>query len=97
MTEPVSAALLVMAVGMITVFIILGLVVLSGDLLIRAVNTFVPAKPAPRPNTRQATPSPASQVHPSSTVSRQQVAAIVTAVDLLTRGKGKPERIERID
>ena len=42
MGESISTAVLLSLIGMVTVFIILGLVVLTGKTLIRIVNTFFP-------------------------------------------------------
>ena len=42
MGESISTAVLVSLIGMVTVFVILGLVVLTGKTLIRIVNTFFP-------------------------------------------------------
>jgi len=93
MNESLSQALLVMVVGMITVFIVLGLVVLTGKLLIRFVNHFLPeaAKFSPKPS--RTTP-----VIPTSTTSfnEKKLAAIVAAVDVVTKGQGRITNIEKL-
>ena len=43
MQTPLDQAILVLLVGMCSVFIILGLIVLSGQLLIRLINRYFPA------------------------------------------------------
>lgn len=94
MSPEVNTALVVLMVGMITVFIILGLVVLTGHFLIKTVNTFFPA-----PIIEIAKGSERINQSASSTkkVSKPTVAAIVTAVDLFTSGKGKVNKIEKLD
>ncbi|MEQ9231079.1 MAG: hypothetical protein RIF46_10385 [Cyclobacteriaceae bacterium] len=42
MTPEISSALTLLAIGMITVFVVLLLVVITGNILIRLVNRFVP-------------------------------------------------------
>lgn len=81
MNEALSQAVLVLAIGMITVFLILGLVVISGQTLIRIVNHFSP-EPVEVPSKKK--------------MSAKKVAAIVTAVDLMTKGRGKVEKIEKL-
>ena len=44
MDQPIGSALLIMLIGMITVFVILSIVVLSGRILIKIVNSFTPEK-----------------------------------------------------
>jgi len=95
LTEDINNALTVLGVGMITVFIILGLVVLSGHLLIKIVNRFSPpsAIKSPLMGSNNAHASiPVSKSH-----SNAKIAALVSAVDILTEGRGRIERIEKID
>ena len=80
-----AQALLVFAVGMITVFLILGLVVLSGQILIRVVNAFSTEEVQTVPEPRNV-----------GSISEQELAVIVAAVDLFTQGKGKVEHIEKL-
>lgn len=79
-------ALELLGVGMITVFIILFLVILVGNLIIRFVNKYFPGELAGKvPVNRQATePDP------------RKVAAIVSAVRIISKGKGYVTRIERL-
>lgn len=94
MTEELNTALVVLGVGMITVIIILGLVVMTGDILIRIVNRF-------SPETAIKSPLNNPDLHPPSDISAEKnnagIAAIVAAVDIITGGKGKANKIEKID
>lgn len=83
MNPELLQSLSVLAVGMITVFSILGLVVLTGQTLIRIVNRMTP-DPAP------ATPAV------KSAISKGKLTAIVATVDIVTEGKGKITKIEKI-
>jgi len=93
LTEEIKLALVVLGVGMITVFVILGLVVLTGQLLIRIVNSYFPAAAIKSPLND---PSMIPAVVEDSKNSNATLAAIVAAVDLVTGGKGKAEKIERM-
>jgi len=79
---------------MVTVFAILGLVVLSGHLLIKIVNTFFPAASIKSPLTETKLVSPTLSKPQNS---KSTIAAIIATVDLVTEGKGKVSKIERID
>ena len=61
--------------GMITIFVVLSLVVLVGNLLINLANRWAPERPTP---SRDLPPA-----------SEPQLAAIVAAVEIMTKGKGK--------
>lgn len=101
MNEDFSTALTLLAVGMITVFTILLLLVLLGNLLINIVNRYFPAaeKPAvaqrpPVPLQTSARPAetshpPPGQLHP------HVLAAILAAVSTATKGTGRVTRIEK--
>ncbi|MEM1323361.1 MAG: OadG family protein [Bacteroidota bacterium] len=95
MNEDLSQALLVLVVGMFTVFLILGLVVLTGRLLIQIVNRFAPLTVMELPKRKKR--QPASSSSTSSSLSPSTLAAIVAAVQHLTDGKGRIEQIEEID
>lgn len=85
MTEELRTAFLLMGVGMITVFIVLLCVVIVGKLLIRFVNQFVPmAEVAVDKQTG------ASEIAPST------IAAITSAVEVFTKGKGQITSINKI-
>jgi oxaloacetate decarboxylase gamma subunit len=80
-------ALELLGVGMVTVFIILALVVVLGDLIIRFVNRFMPevqkaSIPANEPVANQSNP--------------KKLAAIVSAINIVTNGKGRATKIEKI-
>ncbi|MBP5704657.1 MAG: OadG family protein [Paludibacteraceae bacterium] len=81
-------ALKLMAVGMITVFAVLGLVIAMGNALIRFVNKYVPEdeKPAPKAVASSASAAIAPDVR----------AAVELAVAKITGNKGKIEKIEKI-
>jgi len=86
-----NTAILVMFVGMTTVFVILSLVVLSGRLLIRLVNRY-----APELSVRQKTVSPL--IIPTAkeeNISPSVLAAIVAAVENVTGGRGQIKEIEK--
>ncbi len=92
MTQDLNTALLLLVVGMITVFVILLLVVASGRTIIRIVNHYskdVPSRSSPaRLRPRSSTDS--------SGISPAKVAAIVAAVQQYTNGQGKVVNIESI-
>lgn len=80
-------ALELMGVGMITVFIILSLVVIVGNLIIRFVNRFMPEEIA----------SVVTGVNNrTGDINSKKMAAIVSAVNIVTRGKGKVTKIEKM-
>lgn len=78
-----STALMLLAVGMITVFAVLFLVVLLGNLLIRIVNKF--HKEIPLVIEKEVT-----------TVGAGKLAAIVAAVEVVTGGRGKVTSIVKV-
>ena len=77
-------ALVLMGVGMLTVFLVLLSVILVGNVLIWIVNKFVP---------EEQTVANATSV---AAVTPQVSEAIAKAVAQLTAGKGKVEKIEKI-
>ncbi len=89
MSETLSTAFLVLLVGMTTVFAILSLVVLTGTVLIRFVNRFVP-------EASLSTGASGNSLNKSpQEVSPEKMAAIIAATNFLTLGKGKITKIER--
>ena len=90
MTENLHTALTVMAVGMVTVFTILSLVVLTGKLLISAVNKFAPA---PESLKKRSTKSLSKTLAGKE---KETIAALVAAVEAVTGGKGKITSIEKV-
>lgn len=87
MSENFQTALTILGVGMTTVIIVLSLVVISGNLLIKTVNRFVPVNEAPK--TRRS--GSKNKTNPAV------VAAITAAVGITTGGKGKITSIEKIN
>ncbi len=74
-------------VGMVTVFFILFLVVTIGNAIIRFVNRFLPEQITSKKTKKQA----------SSAIDRKKMAAIVSAVQIVTQGKGKVIRVEKLN
>ncbi|MFK7970607.1 MAG: OadG family protein [Bacteroidia bacterium] len=88
MSKELAEALQLLVVGMGTVFIILALVVFMGRQLIGVVNRWMPLA-------EKASSSSSSSL--SSAIQPDILAAIVSAVDVVTDGKGKVDHVERID
>jgi oxaloacetate decarboxylase gamma subunit len=84
MNADYHSALTLMLVGMITVFVILSLVVISGNVLIRIVNRYFPQPSSPSPT-------------PQADISPAKIAAIATAIDLVSDGKARITSIEKAD
>jgi oxaloacetate decarboxylase gamma subunit len=93
MPTDLQSALTVLVVGMSVVFLILGLVVLSGKVIISIVNKFHRPEPETKP-ARRPTPAPVAS---SKTISPTQLAAIVAAVDQVTAGQGRIQTIEKAE
>jgi oxaloacetate decarboxylase (Na+ extruding) subunit gamma len=74
-------------VGMVTVFIMLALVVILGNLIIRFVNHFLPEVTKV---SKQITEAAISEINP------KKMAAIVSAVNTVTKGTGRVTKIEKI-
>jgi len=81
MSENIELALSLMGIGMFTVFAILFMVVAGGNILIKAVNKFVP--------------DPIRQEVVKS--DKKKLAAIIAAVNVITGGKGRIEKITKIN
>lgn len=84
MENILSKAFSILLTGMITVLLILGLVVVVGNLLIRITNKFWPL-----PETNNI-----NENSPGFLTSGT-VAAIVAAIETITVGKGKVTKIEK--
>lgn len=80
-------ALELLGVGMVTVFIILALVVVLGDLIIRVVNRFMP-------EVEKVSISPNEPVAPPT--NQKKLAAIVSAINQVTKGSGRVTKIEKL-
>ena len=86
MSENLYTAFLLFIVGMITVFSILFLVVLTGQVLIRLVNRFssnaaISHKPTPRLI--------------SKTIAPAKLAAIIAAVEIVSDGRAQIQKIKK--
>lgn len=81
-----SEALLLMAVGMITVFVVLLLVVLLGNVIIRFVNRFIPEEVSNKGSQGGQTPAVDSKIY----------AAICSAVSVVTAGKGSVVDVKKL-
>ncbi len=84
MSDPLNTALTLLGVGMITVFVVLLFVVLSGNVLIWLVNRSVPEG-------HEVLSSGNDGTDP------RKIAAITAAVEAITKGKGSVKKIEKID
>lgn len=85
MSEEIEFGLTIMAVGMITVFSILGLVVLGGKVMILAINKFAPEVEIAPP------PKLASQG-----ISKTKISVLASVVAAITGGKGKITKIKKL-
>jgi oxaloacetate decarboxylase gamma subunit len=84
--EKLLDALQLMIIGMSTVFSVLLLVILLGNLLIRVINKYIPEEESKISNTE----------NKSTSIDPSVVQAIQVAVAKMTNGKGKVEKIEKI-
>lgn len=84
MEQGLNSALTILGVGMITVFLILWLVVVIGNLIIRITNKFWPSADLPAKGSGTVTSIPSGTL-----------AAIVAAVEAVTGGRGKVTGIEK--
>lgn len=82
--EPINEAISIMFVGMITVFFILYLIVLIGNVIIRLSNKYLPEEVV------------AVKVKKNNEPSNHTYAAIAAAIDIVTKGKGKVTNIKKI-
>ena len=88
--ENIETGLLLMAVGMMTVFAILLIVINLGKGLILLVNKYAPEEVV----VKKAAPIRAKAAAP--VMGGAETAAIVSAVSVLTAGQGKVVKIEKI-
>lgn len=80
--EPLTEAFRIAIIGMATVSLILGLVVLCGMVIIRLTNRYVPSSVPP-----------ARSSH--TTLDRAEVAVLTAAVEAVTGGRGRIVSIEK--
>ena len=85
--ENIETAILLMVVGMATVFVILLIVIYLGKLLITLVNKYAPEEVVAVK--REASQGPAP-------VPGNILAAITAAVNVVTQGKGKITKVEKL-
>ena len=87
MNPELIKAFSILVVGMITVFTVLGLVVLTGKILIHLVNRYTPDVVKTKKSLLAAA---------NEEISKEKVAAMVAAVNILTQGKGKITNIKKV-
>lgn len=80
MTDTIESALSLLLIGMITVFLVLLLVVVIGNLLIRITNQF----------------SVAAGETITEEIDKKKIAAITAAVEIVTEGKVRIDKIEKV-
>lgn len=87
MEDSFSNAFVILLIGMLTVFFILLLVMLCGNLLIKITNKFA------------AVVEEVSMVNPSasSSISKKKIAAITAVISELSGGTAIIKKIEKID
>ena len=83
MESTVSNAFLLLGIGMLTVFAVLLIVVLSGSLLINVINKYTPEVIK---ETKLVKPL----------ISNKEVAVLTAIVHHITKGKGKIDSIEKL-
>lgn len=89
--ENLKIALLLMVVGMATVFTILLIVIYLGKGLICLVNKY-----APEEITEKKQRSEAARPANKNGISEQETAVIVSAISMATHGLGKVIKIEKV-
>ena len=85
--ENIETAILLMVVGMATVFVILLIVTYLGKLLITLVNKYAPEEVVPAKKEALRGPAP---------IPGNIMAAITAAVNVVTLGKGKITKVEKL-
>lgn len=85
--ENLNLALLLMVVGMATVFAILLIVIYLGKWLISLVNKFAPEEAV----------ASKSAAGAQATVPANVMAVIAAAVSVVTHGKGKVAKVEKVN
>lgn len=88
MPAELQTALLLLVVGMITVFIILSLVILTGRILIWVVNKYFSEE-------EKLSYDYKVPFIDDDVIGKRKLAAITAAVEIATRGTGKIVKIER--
>lgn len=80
--NPINEALLITVIGMITVFFILFLIILIGNVIIRFANKYLPEEQTIKKVNRPRTDS--------------MFPVIEAAIDTFTKGKGKATNIRKL-
>lgn len=81
-----GVAFQLLGVGMVTVFVILALVVIIGNLIIRFVNKFIGEEVKPQSKVSS---------NPTVEINSKKLAAIVSVVNLVTKGTGRVSKVEK--
>ncbi|MDH5365917.1 MAG: OadG family protein [Cyclobacteriaceae bacterium] len=87
MTEEIQIGLTIMTVGMITVFSILGLVVLGGKLMIIIINKLAKEVSSSKSNVPQIV---------TQQIDKTKISVLTSAVVAFTKGKGKIIKIRKL-
>ncbi len=95
MNPEIQHAFLVLLVGMITVFVVLSLVVLTGKSLILLVNKYGPMPKKASIQKRDFVPLINDSLRSKSQLRKEQLAALVSTVEIVTQGKGRILKIEK--
>jgi len=85
--DDMGIAFELLGVGMVTVFLILSLVVILGNLIIRFVNRFIPEI---QKVSAQIGDAAKAEINPN------KMTAIVSAVNKVTKGTGRVTRVKKI-
>lgn len=92
--ENLEIGLLLMVVGMTTVFAILLIVIYLGKALIVLVNKYIPEEIVVKKQV--ISQKVTGQTTSTTSITNQTTAAIVSAVSMVTAGQGKVIKIEKI-
>lgn len=86
--QTINEAVSIMIIGIITVFLILFLIVLVGNVLVRLLNKYLPETKSEK--------LIQSQFQTSNPINEKSQAAIALAIEWATKGKGKVTKITKI-
>lgn len=95
MNSEIQQALLVLLIGMITVFVVLSLVVLTGKLLIVLVNKYGPVPQKAKIQSKDFAPLLTESLSNKTYIDKKKLAALVSTVEIVTQGKGRILKIEK--
>ncbi len=85
MNEEIVSGFSLLVIGMVTVLTILTLVVISGNVLILLVNKYFPGRHG------------ANDTASTSLIDNKILSVIISAVEIVTRGKGKVKQVKKIN